>query len=161
MEKYSEENKMNEDNKLDDINIKTNSNSDWLSLLSQINNKIFTHTSVKNLDCNEEVLLYKNTKVQDMLKNYGNIIDIKIMYSNLSVKELDQVIHNLINWAENKYEEEKEASSSKDLKNQIVFEKLKGTISDFTHFINRKRNDPLKQIKFIYKNSNWFKWTYN
>ena len=143
MEKYSEENKMNDDNEFDDINIKTNSNSDWLSLLSQINNKIFTHTSVKDLDCNEEVLLYKNTKVKDMMKNDDNIIDIKIMYGNLSIKELDQVIHNLINWADNKYEEEKEASSSKDLKNQIVFEKLKGTTSDYMNFINRKRNDPL------------------
>ena len=68
------------------------------------------------MDCNEDILLYKNTNVNDMLKNYDNIIDIKIMYSNLSIKELDQVTHNLINWADNKYEEEKEASSSKDLK---------------------------------------------
>ena len=49
------------------------------------------------MDCNEEVLLYKNTKVKDMLKNYDNIINIKIMHRNLSLKELDQVIHNLIN----------------------------------------------------------------
>ena len=142
MEKYSEENKMNIDNEFDDININTNSNSYWLSLLSQINNKVFIHTSVKDLDCNEEVLLHKSTKVKDMLKNYDNIIDIKIMYSSLSIKELDRVIHNLINWADNKYEEEKEASSSNDLKNQIVFEKLKGTTSDYINFINRKQNDP-------------------
>ena len=90
-------------------------------------------------------------KVKSMLKNFNNIVEMKIMYNNLSLKELNKVILKLLHLTEREHNEQKEESI---VNNTIVpnsFEELKRTTSDYISFTHRKRNEPLTtdQIQFL------------
>ena len=121
----------------------TESSSEWQRLLSQINNILFSHTSMADVNYSEELKLQKKIKIKDMMKDYNNITDIKTMYSDFSTSELDQTIFNMLHSTEVEWNKGNEESSINDRKEPILDKKLLRATSDYINFVDRKRNDPL------------------
>ena len=151
MEINSDESKKIEKSESINTQPKLINNSELLSFLSLIGDKIFTHQLIINADHSKELKFYKTMKVKSMLKNFNNIVDMKIMYNSLWFKELNQVILKLLHLTENEHDEQKEKSIFNITIVPNSFEELKLKTSDYISFTHCKQNEPLitDQIHFF------------